>query len=140
MKSQTKARIFGTIAILLMVWPFIHRYLAEVYDINPWEFWGIAMYCTPHHCRVELFDHSSGEPARIDQPSMRFEVRRKVRVFQYTRSDLGQFLPPRELSRTILAEYPDITDLEIAVTVTRLDGKSAMMQDWKMSYRYGRED
>lgn len=140
MKSTTKARVFGTIAVLLMVWPFIHRYLVDAYDINPWEFWGIAMYCTPHHCRVELFDHSSGDPIRIDQPSMRSEVRREVRSFQYSRSDLGQFLSPRELSRTILAEYPDITDLEIAVTVTRLDGRSAMMKNSTMTYRYGRED
>ena len=131
-----KARILGSIALLLLVWPFAHRYLVHRYDVNPWELWGIAMYCTPNDCHVAPYVQSMGAGRLTKQQSMERSLPHGVNDFRRVRSDLGRFHSPDDLARAVLEARPSLDEIEIVVTVTRLDGKTAMIQKRKRYYRY----
>ena len=74
----------------------------------------------------------------MDANSMSTELRRELREFRRKRSELGEFHSPDSLARAFLAAGPELGDLEVAVIVTRLDGRSSMLHERKTEYRYAR--
>ena len=65
MSPRAKARVVGTLLLLVAVWPLAHRQLVVRFDVNPWKLYGFAMYCTPHDIAVDLIDRSGAKPSKI---------------------------------------------------------------------------
>lgn len=44
---RLKQGLASGLLLLFIVWPIGHRVFSEVYLINPWKYFGWAMYCVP---------------------------------------------------------------------------------------------
>ncbi|MDG2307855.1 MAG: hypothetical protein P8R42_25030 [Candidatus Binatia bacterium] len=44
MRFQRKESLVFVVLVLITLWPFVHRALVAGYDVDPWRFFGLAMY------------------------------------------------------------------------------------------------
>lgn len=139
MSTRTKARLAGTLLALVAVWPLAHRQLVTRYDVNPWKLYGFAMYCTPHLVAVDLIDRTRPPARRIPPEELPAALRERYERYVARRSTLGWFVPPQDLARDVLAALPEVGDLGVAVTVSRLPFAGTELESRTRFYRFPRQ-
>lgn len=134
---RAKQRIVVTILCVLALWPVGQRLLVARYDLNPWKFFGWAMYCRPP-ATIDLEIRAPGtESAAVTVPA---DWGRRTARFLYWRKHAGALVRPRRLGRILLELNPGLHEVEIVVTHTRLDSTSARIVSRSFDYRYGQDE
>jgi hypothetical protein len=104
----------------LVAWPPMHFRLVERYNLNPWKFFGFAMYCVPT-LPVQLDIRLVEEGSEIQVRDVPAPLRAICRRFAIDRSVLGTFRDPRPIARWILRARPSAEAVRIDVLHSRLD-------------------
>ncbi|HSQ00629.1 MAG TPA: hypothetical protein VL049_25680, partial [Candidatus Dormibacteraeota bacterium] len=66
-----KQRLVVSVLAVLALWPLAHRALVWRYDLDPWRFFGWAMYCTPRlPVDVSLFAVEDGARVPVELASL----------------------------------------------------------------------
>jgi len=113
------------IVALVLFWPLIHLGLVAQARVDPWEFFGWAMYSKPAarvQVRVEVERDGVVKPLRAMG-----EMRRRVRAFARERTALGSLASPAVLLRSIFESDETIEAVVITLRDIQLDLDSAYL-------------
>ena len=128
MKTRWFTRTAGIVLVLIMVWPFVHRGLVVVADVNPWKLFGFAMYCTPHQVKVRLAKMAGNRIRPMSKQEIPPEPRRALAIFERNRASLGMLHSHEDLTRYLAESLPPTERLFIWVEVTTLDPATATLK------------
>jgi hypothetical protein len=116
MSATIKKRILLAVLALLAVWPLVHMGLVARYEIDPWRFFGFAMYAVPSSYQyvheVELRD---GREVNIHHSWLDEESLAAHLTLMRKRAVLGKFAEPHELAASLLKARPEMSGLKILV-------------------------
>ena len=65
--ARVRAWAIRAIVVVLLVWPPIHHVLTRVHGMNPWYFFGWAMYAAPPDHVVVVITHEVERLAGFDR-------------------------------------------------------------------------
>jgi hypothetical protein len=134
-----KQRLVVAVLAVLAVWPLAHRALVVRYDLDPWRFFGWAMYCTPKlPTDIYLFAVENGVRVPVDLQSLTPKQRRSVDSLQRRRSVWGSLASPEHVASAILAAKPQADAAEVVVSKWYLDPASAHIATRDERYRFQR--
>ncbi len=137
MTLATKRRLVAGGLIVLALWPLAHRVLVARFELDPWRFFGWAMYCTPKlPVRVHLFAVTDGQRERIEIRTLKRRVRRAVYALPRRRAVFGRLASPAPVGRLLLAARPRAEAVEIEIERWTLDPATASIVDRRTVYRY----
>lgn len=138
MSSRFLIRACGILVLLMWLWPVAHIVLSRQYHTNPWRLYGFAMYCTDQWIDVMLVDLTSGRPQQIQHlPPREREV---FEEYRRKRDTLGSLASSRDLAEAVMARYPEMRSLGILVYVSRLDGVTHRIEEYRYSEWYERRN
>ncbi len=118
--GKARAALFGLVALL--AWPPLHYGLVERYELNPWKFFGFAMYCRPTlpvQLDIEIVER--GRVAQLPVRDLPLPLRAACRRFAIDRSVLGTFREARPLALLLLRACPWADAVRIDVRHPRID-------------------
>jgi hypothetical protein len=121
----------------LAAWPLVHRLLVARLDLDPWRFFGMAMYCVPKpRIGVAAYTVSNGrrENLVVREGSATHEA---IQAFILHREAWGRRFAPDVLAAA-LARVLRVDELEILIREHRLDVASARIVQSDTAYRYDR--
>jgi len=134
--SAAKARIAAFALVGLALWPLAHRLLVMRFELDPWRYWGFAMYCYPKtDLRVGFTELSDAGPERLAPSALPESVERELRRFRHARRARGS-LPPDAVAQSLRDARPDLGDLRIEVRTLRFDVASARFREVGDEYLY----
>ena len=130
-----RARIAVALLVLLAGWPYLHRALVERHQLDPWRFFGFAMYCYPKNdVRLGFFTPVGEElqvvPLSALPPGLESELRR----FRKRRITIGSHRPD-EVARRLRASL-GLDELVVQVRQLHYDTGSASFRERVTDYRY----
>jgi hypothetical protein len=137
----TVGRKKGLLVLLLAIvfaWPLCHRVLVAQYGLNPWKYFGFAMYCVPsitpqvrvhvdYGERVERLDVSARHFARL-----RFELA----SFVQDRSMWGRLARPDRVGEAVLEVLTRVEGVEVEVIDPFFDLDTAKIAVDRTRYAY----
>ena len=135
---RAKQIIIGVALVLFTVWPVVHIFLSQKYDISPWKMAGWGMYAAPR-LGFSGFDvhlqgwgssemrHLRGLPQDLHPEAMRFLER-----FRWLR----RMVAPERLAEAILARYPNAERVRIVVYQPVVDRRTALIRMTEVAYEY----
>ncbi len=140
LSPRTKARAWLMALAALTVWPVLHFSLVERFELNPWKFFGFAMYCRPTlpvRTTIEVIEDGRSVAVRIDQ--MPGPVRGALRDFSRNRSVLGTFREPEPVADWIFRIRPQADEVRIEVRHARIDPETGLIVEDRYPYAYRRD-
>ena len=139
MTITAKQRLVVAALAVLAVWPLAHRALVVRYDLDPWRFFGWAMYCTPKlPTDIYLFTVENGVRVPVEPRSLTPAQRRSVYALQHRRSIWGSLASPERVGSAILAAKPDADIVEVVVSKWYLDPATAHIATREEHHRFKR--
>ncbi|MGD9762297.1 MAG: hypothetical protein AB7V27_01090 [Candidatus Binatia bacterium] len=135
-----KQRLVFCVLSLLAAWPLAHMALVARYHIDPWRFFGWAMYCTPKFpVQMTVYEVVDGRRARIALRDFEPALRRSARRLMSQRLLWGRLAPVDRFGHTALATRPAADAIEVGVSHWYLDPSTARIAARRDTYRYTRE-
>lgn len=132
---RRKRGIATGVLIALAIWPCAHRLLVARLDLNPWRFFGWAMYCQPNlRPIVRIAAEPGGESAIVPNGTTAEALDRFLRE----RHVWGRLRQPDRLAEIVLLEHPDFSAVEIVVERRRLEAGTGRLGTVRDVYRYRR--
>ena len=134
-----KQRLVVAVLAALAVWPLAHRALVWRYDIDPWRFFGWAMYCTPKlPADIDLFAIEDGARVAVELRSLTREQRRAIHSLRRRRSLWGTLASPARAGAALRAARPQAEAVEVVVSKWYLDAATATIATHVETHRFGR--
>jgi hypothetical protein len=134
--SLIKKRIYITVAVLLMAWPLCQHFLVRTYGVNPWRFFGWAMYAMPAPTlRIDTwFTDVPQSPPFQTHP----EYQQALKAFSERRAHWGGLEQPQELADILFKLEPKGHELHIRVATVTLGTSTSMLVEKTQTYRFER--
>ena len=134
-----KQRLVVAVLAALAVWPLAHRALVWRYDIDPWRFFGWAMYCTPKlPAEVALFAIEHGARVPVEPRSLSDEQREAIDALRARRSLWGTLASPARAGAALRAARPEAEAVEVVVSKWYLDPATATIATHEETHRFPR--
>ena len=128
MKTYQLARLYGAFLVFIIAWPCIHRVLVVTHDVNPWQLYGFAMYCTPHMVQVHVGKVDGDDLRTIPSERLPREQQVALRKFVLTRNTVGKLHSHKAFASSLRKVLPPSEPLSMIVDVTRLDPSSSRLK------------
>ncbi|MBX3024183.1 hypothetical protein KF840_04655 [bacterium] len=139
MTLAAKQRLVVAVLAVLAAWPLAHRALVARYDLDPWRFFGWAMYCTPKlPAEVRLFAIERGERVEVPVASLSPPQRRAVDALRDRRAVWGTLASPARAAAALLDARPDAAAVEVVVEKWYLDPATASIATHVEPFRVDR--
>lgn len=134
-----KQRLVVAALAVLAVWPLAHRALVVRYDLDPWRFFGWAMYCTPKlPASIALFAIEQDVRTPVELRSLPRRERRAVHALRRRRALWGRLASADRVGAILLAARPQAQAVEVVVTKLYLDPRTATIGTHVETHRYER--
>jgi hypothetical protein len=134
-----KRRLVAAVLLALAAWPLAHRVLVWRYDVDPWRFFGWAMYCTPKlPAEVHLFAYEHGDRVAVPLSSLTRAQRRAVSGLRRRRALWGTLASPAAAAQALLAARPSADAVEVVVEKWYLDPATASIAVHVEPHRFER--
>jgi hypothetical protein len=114
MRLAVKRRILLAILGTLAVWPIVHGWVVKRWDLDPWRFFGFAMYAVPatyqwvHEFELHDDREVSLHSNKFEQEALRLHIN-----LMRQRAVLGDLIEPNELAEALFAERPEMSGLKV---------------------------
>jgi len=120
--SRTRIRVATATLIAVMLWPPVHHTLSRTVGIDPWAFFGFAMYAVPNlrvTARAGRLDslESGAEP---DWNAISLGSYPTLRTFAQRRARWGRFASPDDAARKLFNAQPDLPGIVIRIQRWRI--------------------
>jgi hypothetical protein len=134
-----KARIALVGLVALLVWPPVHWRLVEKKALDPWKFFGFAMYCRPS-IPPTLDAWLLVDGRRADYPPRKWPATGSaaLRAFLRDRQSLGTWRPPNGVAQVIFGMRPDADQILLVVRHPRIDRATGRITEDEFRYGYVR--
>lgn len=130
----------AVIGMLLVVafWPLVHRALVARYDLNPWKFFGFAMYCVPTlEPQIRLHVDYGGRIEALDPSPRHFaRVRFEIEAFKHDRGIWGDLATPDRIAQALFDVLTRVEGLEVEVIDPYFDLETSRIAVRRPRYRY----
>ena len=124
---------------LLLAWPPAHHALVERYRLDPWKFFGFAMYCRPTlPVRVEARVLGARGWSDVEPRQMPRGAQMQWVSFVRARATMGDLRTPERLGGLIFRLRPRAREVVFVVTHARLEARSGRIVADAAEYRYER--
>ena len=140
-RLATKRRVLVALVVALGLWPLLHIGVVRVFDLNPWNWYGWAMYTQPNgHVEATARSFAGEQFTGAGLPAARRdEVQRAFFAWSVRRLTVDP-PPPDAFARALLAAQPGWEGVEIEVRRIGLERSSATVQVLhRATYRYPRD-
>ncbi len=139
MTLAAKQRLVVAVLAVLAAWPLAHRALVTRYDLDPWRFFGWAMYCTPKlPADVSLFTIENGVRIPVSFDDLTPAQRRSVDALRARRVLWGTLASPSRAGAAVLAARPNADVAEVVVSKWYLDPTTATIATHDERYQFTR--
>lgn len=139
MTLAAKQRLVVGVLAALAVWPLVHRALVWRYDLDPWRFFGWAMYCTPKlPAEVKLFAIEDGARAPVPLSALDRRQRRAIYSLRQRRGLWGRLASAERAGAVLLAARPQADAVEVVVEKWYLDRETASIATHVEPHRFER--
>ena len=139
MTLAAKQRLVVAVLAVLAAWPLAHRALVRRYDLDPWRFFGWAMYCTPKlPADVYLFTIENGVRTAVPVDELTPAHRRSVYALRARRGLWGTLASPSRAGAALLAARPNAAAVEVVVSKWYLDPTTATIATHDERYQFTR--
>ena len=137
---MTRARKRAVAAMLLAfaLWPSLHYVLVQRYRMNPWKFFGWAMYTT-HVFRpsVEVYALDGGQRVALPIPGRELREAEAERARLRDRSrEWGLLARPDRLARLVGDALAPSEGVEVVIERYGIDPRSGRLTAGRESYLY----
>lgn len=143
MSLRVKQALVIGILIVSTVWPAAHFFVVRRLNLNPWNWFGWAMYTQPAK-RLVVRAYSpegtsvSSQLGTVTQ-AQRDAIMRAYRPWSLRHLELGEFDDPDEFARAILGVFRNWASVRVVVQRFALDPESACIGlDTEREYTYTR--
>jgi hypothetical protein len=143
---EAKKKIVIAVLCVSFAWPIAHYATVRSLGLNPWNWWGWAMYTMPAP-RVKARTVSLETGRDFDPRKATRENARRIQLayldYSGKQMELGALHEPEDFARTLLLAYPNESGVRIEVWRVVLDPKSGMVEERKDEgwvYEYRRQD
>ena len=135
MSLAARARAVVVLLFLVAAWPYAHRVLVERYHLDPWRYFGFAMYCYPKSdVSVGFFVPDQGGLRVVPRAAVPEDVERELRRYRNERRTDGS-LEPERIARGLKASLGAQT-LLVQVRHLHFDTRSASFRERVVDYLY----
>jgi hypothetical protein len=139
MSLAARARTAVVLLALLAVWPYAHRVLVERHHLDPWRYFGFAMYCYPKNdVAVGFFVPVEGSLQMVPRAAVSEDIERGLRRFRTERRTRGS-LEPQAIARGLQASLA-VPELLVQVRQLHYDVASASFRERVVDYLYRGSD
>lgn len=136
MSLAAKTRVACAMLSMLAAWPLCHRALVERYDLDPWRYFGFAMYCYPKtDVAVGFYEIRAGKRRNIPASALPPAVDRELRRFRMQRRARGSAHPDR-IDARMREAFPQLGELLIVVVTKGYDRDTARFAERFDDYLY----
>lgn len=138
MSTALRVRLATLILAGVVVWPLIQHGVVRAYHLDPWAFFGWAMYATPNmRVNVRAARLDAPEPdARPDWNAISVGSYGAMRAFAERRGRWGDLLPPDALARELFAAQTDLPGVLIRVRRWELSRETSRLVPSDTDYFY----
>lgn len=127
----------GALLLALFTWPLVHAGLVYFFDMNPWKFFGWAMYCVPPPgVRIELYEVRGDQLRPLPAAARTHDELEAQREYLKLRVDTGSIHPPDLIARHTFAAYPPVERLRIVVVHEIFDLDVGRITEHRYGYAY----
>lgn len=143
MSLAIKRRVALAILAFSTIWPAAHYFVVERFNLNPWNWFGWAMYTQPSE-RILAYPFSpDGKPISSQLSSLtkyqQDSIMAAYRPWSLNHLELGDFDDPDEFAYAILDAFKTWDSVRIEVVRYGLERESASIQKRSTkSYEYSR--
>jgi hypothetical protein len=133
-----KKRLVLVLLALVALWPLVHRGLVARYGLNPWKFFGFAMYCVPSlapQFRVEVDYGERVEPLDLTAPHFA-RARFEVAAFVQQRAVWGRLATPERVAEALFEVLTRVESVEIEVIDPYFDLDTSKVAVERERHRY----
>ena len=120
-----KRRIIIVFLVAFTLWPLAHRATVAAYNINPWKFYGWAMFCVPNPKTHLIVFGIKGEKRVQISPTQADQV--DVSAYNSRRRILGSLASPDDFARAILRRHREIDGVGVYVRQYHVDWRTALL-------------
>ena len=136
--ARAKRRTVALLLACFAVWPLAHYALVQHYGLNPWKFFGWAMYTTPRiKPRVEVYALDGGD--RVELPLIEKELAAAAAERDRLRLESGvwgRLARPERLAELVAEVLEPSEGVEIVTLRYWLDPGSARLTASRESFFY----
>jgi len=139
MKHEHKRTAVAWGLVLFTLWPLVHFGLVRALDLNPWKWFGLAMYTVPRD-RYDAHAFSLPGRERIGlaglEPARAQRLLESYAAFVRRRDQLRGAARPDAFARALFDARPELETIEITVQRIGLERESAMVVEEARSEPY----
>jgi len=131
-------RLATGLLVAVMVWPALHHGLARSLELDPWAFFGFAMYSVPN---LKLNVRAAVLAGREDEPdwnAIPVSDYRLLNQFAERRARFGLLSTPEPLASALFERHPEIPGLLLRVRRWRIGPESSRLEAVDRDYFYAR--
>jgi hypothetical protein len=136
LSTRLRIRLASALLVAVMVWPSVHFLLVRSYQLDPWAFFGFAMYSVPNlRVNVRAAGLETPDPnAAPDWNAIPISSYPLLNDFAAARSRWGRLLPPDDLARKLFEKHSHLPALLIRVRRWHIAPESALLEPIDSDY------
>ena len=139
LSPSAKARVAVIGLVALLVWPPVHYGLVRSWALDPWKFFGFAMYCRPSiPPSLDAWVLAGGRRAEYPPREWPGEAKLALRSFLRDRQILGTRRAPNAVAHWIFRARPEVEQVLLVVRHPRIDLATGLITEDEFSYGYVR--
>lgn len=139
LSPAAKARVVVTVLAALLIWPPIHYWLVESRALDPWKFFGFAMYCRPSiPVSIDAWVLVDGRRTEYPTDTWPTAGRARLRSFLRDRKILGTWRQPNGVAQWLFRARPDVEQVLLVVQHPRIDRATGLITVRDFPYGYVR--
>lgn len=137
MSSALRKRVATGLLAAVVVWPALHHGLARSLELDPWAFFGFAMYAVPN-LRVNVRAAALAPGGEPDWNAVPVSSYRLLNEYAERRARFGLLASPDPLAAELLERHPDLPGLLLRVRRWRIDPETSRLEPVDRDYLYPR--
>ena len=126
--SRLRKRLATGLLVGVLAWPAAHHMLARGLQLDPWAFFGFAMYSVPNFgvsVRAASLPAPGAEP---DWNAVPVSSYRLLTAYAERRARFGVLAPPDELAADLLERHPGIPSVLVRIRRWRISPETSLIE------------
>jgi len=120
-----KRRIIIVFLVAFTLWPLAHRVMVATFNVNPWKFYGWAMFCVPNpKTKVGVFAFKGQDKLPLSPTE---SDRADKAAYNFRRGILGSLTSPDDFASALLQRHPEVDGVGVVVVQYHVDWWTARL-------------
>lgn len=134
--SSLRIRVATVLLAVVCLWPPVQHLLSRSLELDPWSFFGFAMYSVPNlrvTVRAGALDPMGGEP---DWNAISVASYPLLREFGERRARFGRLVTPDELAGALLERHPQLSGVVVRIQRWRISPETSRLEPEVRDFSY----